>query len=233
MIEHENKARNFTAYEPRVGDNYLFILNTTNNLKLFSCKVTSGVKFRMVIDIEGKGVPLSSGKRPPNLLLQESLTEFTKIMGTEELQLEGGETLENFERGMEHVFDTCSSYLKGEHKFDLDSEYENTHIYVVDSLSWWNLSIPCSVNVTQASEENLQDLIEYKFLIQLLPIMIQSKDDERKKDLFKENPEIKILISKLPESIRDIVSKLINNKSYDFTDLMKLIPEHIKQILGL
>jgi hypothetical protein len=97
--------------------------------------------------------------------------------------------------------------------------------------------MPCLVNITQASEENLQDLIDYKFLIQLLPIMIQSKGsrpkDENKKELFKNNPEIKILISKLPESIRNIVSKLIDNKSYDFTDLMKLIPEHIKQILGL
>jgi len=228
MIQHENKARNFTAYEPRVGDNYLFILNTTDNLKLFSCKVTSGVKFRMVIDIEDTRFPR---KRPPNLLLQESLTEFAEIMGIEKLQLEGEETLENFERGMEHVFDVCSSYLKEEHRFNLDSEYENTHIYVVDSLSWWNLSIPCLVNVTQAREENLQDLINYKFLIQLLPIMIQSKDDEHKKELFKNNPEIQILISKLPESIRGAILKLINTKSYDFTDIMGLIPEHIKQIL--
>lgn len=228
MIQHENKSRNFTAYEPRVGDNYLFILNTRGNLKLFSCKVTSGVKFRMVIDIEDTMFPR---KRPEKLLLQESLTEFAKIMGIKELQLEGEETLENFERGMEHVFDVCSSYLKEEHRFDLDTEYENTHIYVVDSLSWWNLSMPCLVNVTQAREENLQDLLEYKFLIQLLPIMIQSKDDEHKKELLKNNHEIKILISKLPESIGDAILKLINTKSYDFTDIMGLIPENIKQLL--
>ena len=227
MIEHENKARNFTAYEPRVGDNYLFILNTTNNLKLFSCKVTQGVKFRMVIDIDFRDHRI----RPQNLLLQESLTEFAEIMGIEKLQLEGGETLENFERGMEYVFDTCSSYLKEEHRFDLDSEYENTHIFVVDSLPWWNLSMPCLVNVTQAREENLQDLLNYKFLIQLLPIMIQSKDDEHKKELLKNNPEIQILISKLPESIRDAILELINTKSYDFNVLMGLIPEHIKQLL--
>lgn len=228
MIEHENKARNFTAYEPRVGDNYLFILNTTDNLKLFSCKVTPGVKFRMVIDIEYTMFPRT---RPQKLLLQESLTEFAEIMGIEKLQLEGEETLENFERGMEYVFDTCSSYLKEEHRFNLDSEYENTHIFVVDSLSWWNLSIPCLVNITQASGENLQDLLNYKFLIQLLPIMIQSKGDEHKKELLKNNPEIQILISKLPESIRDAILELINTKSYDFTVLMGLIPEHIQQLL--
>jgi hypothetical protein len=228
IIEHENKARNFTSYEPMVGDNYLFILNTTNNLKLFSCKVTPGVKFRMVIDIENTRFPRT---RPPDLLLQESLTEFAGIMGIEKLQLEGEETLENFERGLEHVFDTCSSYLKEEHMFDLDSEYENTHIFVVDSLSWWNLSMPCLVNITQASEENLQYLVNHKFLIQLLPIMIQSKDNEHKKELLKTNPEINLLIQKLPENIRDIVAELIITKNYDFTDLMELIPGHIEPLM--
>ena len=242
LISHETKGRNFTMYEPQQGENYLFVLNTTNNLKLFSCKVTPGVKFTMVIDIEDtvfkKDIgpdrwKSASGACHESLRLQESLDNFSEIMGKEKVQLEGegGSSLENFEKCLEHVFDTCSSQLEAGDSFNLDAEYDNTHIFVVDSLSWWNRSMPCVVNITQASEENLQYLVNHKFLIQLLPIMIQSKDNEHKKELLRTNPEINLLIQKIPENIRDIVAELISTKNYDFTDLMELIPEHMEPLM--
>lgn len=228
ILRQEDKFRNWTIYEPNKGDLYVFILKSNDKCLSYMCNVKSGDKFVKAIDIDshnqGNKTFMIRGQDTKNIIQRLGKKDSEDTLPISK-QVKDGITFELYCSGLEEVFNKA----KGDSS-DQVKTTSITHTYVLDADLLFNgeSNEPFTTFYSpDYTEEELQLLIEYKPLIQILMLLNKYNVDIDWTDV-----GLQVVIELLPDEIKQSVKDMLMNDKFNYDDIVNELPDFITNYIN-
>jgi len=239
IVRQEDQARNWTIYEPNVGDLYVFILKSNDKCLSYMCRVQFGDKFVKAIDIDYHNPGLKEFSQVVKQAWTGKLLERLGAKDSHDTLLpiskqvyQKGTTFELYCKGLEEVFSMAKaeSLSKGNQVDGSESLSQGVaiHTYVLDADLLFNGKTNAPFTTFYSpdyTEEELQLLIEYKPFIQILMIL-----NRYTVVIDWNDPGLQVLINLLPGEIKDQISDMLTSNIFDYNSIE--LPEFIKNYIN-
>ena len=227
ILRQEDKTRNWTVFEPKVGDLYVFILKLPDKCISYSCNVESGVKFVKAIDIDAynpgaKGFTMSWGGWTGKLLgrLGSKDSDETLPKSKALYKKYSDFTFKEYCDGLEEVF----MMAKGTES--VTNNAENNHTFVLDADLLFNggRNEPFATFYSpKYTSEQLQLLNEYKSFVQILMLLNKFNGTIDWND-----NGLRLLIELLPSKIK---GQMTDMSSFTYDSIKQLLPVFIREFI--
>ena len=228
ILRQEDKFRNWTIYEPNQGDLYVFILKSNDKCLSYMCNVKSGDKFVKAIDIDsynqGSKKFMKRGQDTKNIIQKLGKKDSEDTLPISK-QVKDGITFELYCSGLEEVFNMAKEQSR-----DQIDDSPVTHTYVLDADLLFNgeSNIPFTTFYSpDYTEDELQLLIEYKPLIQILMLL-----NKYNVDIDWTDDGLQVLIELLPDEIKQRVKDMLEKDEFNYDDIVNDLPDFITSYIN-